>query len=657
MSSKETKTDRVEASSETKEEPLVLRFGGALVEQLGAQLYPSATAAVAELVSNAWDADAKNVWITMPFNAWSREASILVFDDGNGMTREEARLGYLVVGRRRRTEKGVKSDQGRLVHGRKGIGKLAAFGTAAWLECVTIRDGHTTGFILDYDQIRRLQPAEDYRVQPPATLAPLINPDTKKPLDHGTRITLKRLSLKRVLTEETFMRSLSRRFALSSADMRIVVNGKALTRFDLPVQFKFPRDAAPEGVTAEDGWAIEKLPGGEVVRWWIGFTEKPLDDEANQGISVLANGKMAQRPFKFERGQGTEGQLGQEYLVGEVQADWLDRGSDIEDDLIQSNRDQLQIEDQRLDSFIEWGRGRLAWALRERNRLRRKTILDRFEASKELEKLLENYSRREREKMLQIAAVASKLPEISSDQVEDLMEDIVNSRSDQVVRDLMDEIVAEPEETQDRIWALVAEFGLIDARRTLSIVEARLGTIKRLRKALKKGAKEVPDLHDIIRKDTWLLDPRWHLLDDELDLATLDVDFEPETDEKTGDRLDFLFVLQPRPPAKIDEAVVVEIKRGHYPDGRERTANHLEVDKFHGYCAAVKDHYAKSTDRPTVRGLMIAQDYTTKAERIRKSLETRGDPRLEFRTWDRVIEDSERMHVGWLKVSKRRLKK
>ena len=49
------------------EEPLKLKFSGALVEQLGAQLYPSATATVAELISNAWDADAHNVWVTIPF--------------------------------------------------------------------------------------------------------------------------------------------------------------------------------------------------------------------------------------------------------------------------------------------------------------------------------------------------------------------------------------------------------------------------------------------------------------------------------------------------------------------------------------------------------------------------------------------------------------
>jgi DNA mismatch repair ATPase MutL len=75
-----------------------LRFGGRLVEQLGAQLYPRVTASVAELVSNAWDADAAKVWITIPFDEdWKREGAIEVLDDGNGMTREQASGHYLIV--------------------------------------------------------------------------------------------------------------------------------------------------------------------------------------------------------------------------------------------------------------------------------------------------------------------------------------------------------------------------------------------------------------------------------------------------------------------------------------------------------------------------------------------------------------------------------
>ena len=68
---------------------------------------------------------------------------------------------------------------------------------------------------------------------------------------------------------------------------------------------------------------------------------------------------MLQRPFLFERTAGVQGQLGQEYIVGEVRADWLDDGLDIEDDLIQANRDQLQVEDERARRVSSSGEGNL----------------------------------------------------------------------------------------------------------------------------------------------------------------------------------------------------------------------------------------------------------------------------------------------------------
>lgn len=636
--------------------PLALRFAGSLVEQLGAQLYPSATATVAELVSNAWDADAKNVWVSIPFGAsWTDDSEIVVIDDGHGMTRNEAQEAYLIVGRKRRVVSGEFSRGGRRVHGRKGIGKLAAFGTAGVLECVTRSAGADTAFALDYEQIRKLQPDEDYEVREVPASESLKHPKTGKALAAGTRIRLTRLWLKRTLSEDQFTRSMSRRFSIDANEMKVFINGRQLRRFDMDVEFRFPRDGAPDGVTIDDGgWAVENIAGGEVVRWWVGFTEKPLQDDTHQGISVLANKKMAQRPFKFERSQGTTGQLGQEYLVGEVQADWLDRGKDIDQDLIQSNRDQLQLEDARLEAFLEWGRSRLTWALRLRNELRKKKTVDRYTASAELKALLEPFTPTERRGLLKIAATTSELPETSAEDVERLMRDVVNARSDSVVRQLMEKIDAEDEPVQERMWSLVHEFGLIDARRVLSLVEARLSTIRRLQAALNAGAREVPELHRIVRDDAWLLDPRWHLMGDEVPLGDLNVSWQPETDAETGEILDFLFVLQPKSPAPVDEVVVVEIKRSLTIKGAVRRADEGEVQKFQSYVVGVASHYATNTNPPRVRGLMVADCYTKRADSIRKHLEQPADPKLEFKTWKRVLQETERMHTGWLEVSRER---
>lgn len=641
------------------DEPLKLRFVGSLVEQLGKQLYPSATATVAELISNAWDADAENVWIDIPLDqAWTGDSRIVTVDDGHGMSREEARTAYLIVGRKRRLITGPESPGGRKVHGRKGIGKLAAFGTATLLDCSTLRDGKTTHFRLNYNEIRKKKPNEDYEVEDPREKGPIRNPQTNEPLEHGTRVILSGLHLKRQLGQSQFMGSMARRFAIDSHEMRVSINGETLQHFDMPVEIRFPRDGRPSEDIAIDseGWACETLSAGRDVRWWIGFTDKPLDEDLHQGISILANGKMAQRPFKFVRAQGTEGQLGQEYLVGEVEADWIDSGIDIEDDLIQSNRDQLQLEDSRLDEFLQWGRDRVRWALRERNEVRRAERMKELSELFDIDELLVGCTTRERNSYMRVATSISRIPETSGEDVESLMRDVVNARSDVVVRQMMETIQDEPEFVQERMWGLVKEFGLIDARRTMTLIEARLETISRLAEAIEHGAREVPELHKLVRDDAWLIDPRFHLYDDEVEIQKAIPDYEPEINEE-GLQIDFLFILQPKKPAPIDEVIVVEIKRGSYPDGRIHKANDSEVHKFQNYVLAAKDYYDRNSEPPRVRGLMIAQGYTRNADRLRKSIEQIVDPKHEFKTWDTLIQDTERMHLGWLEVSKLRVSK
>lgn len=635
------------------QEPLKLKFVGALVEQLGAQLYPSATATVAELISNAWDADAKNVWVNIPFGpSWTRDGAIEVLDDGHGMTREQAQSQYLVVGRKRRLQDGGVTPGSRLVHGRKGIGKLAAFGTAEMLDCYTVRQGEVVSFRLDYDQIRKAQPGADCEVEETTGESPLVSPD-KLSLLSGTRIRLSRLRLKRAISEEQFTRSMSRRFAIDQTIMRAFINGKQLQRFDMDLEFQFPKDGAPSGYAGlvdSDGWGIEHFPEGQEVRWWIGFTPKPLEAEYLRGISILGRGKLLQRPFMFERAQGVRGQLGQEYVVGEVVADWLDTGADIEDDLIQTNRDQLQLEDERVQELLQWGRRRLNWALTQRQQGREEKARKSIETP-DLAELLEDFTATEQRHLGDIAVRAAKIGDPDPEEVHDFMVEVVNGFKDKAVRELMERVQFEDEGFQSNFWGLVREFSLIDARKNYSIIQARLGTIERLDAAIKAGATEVPEIHDVIKEFPWILDPRWSLLGDEIDPESLRERYEPTFDSETGQRLDYLFILRPKSPAPFDELLVVEIKRGVKLNGLIHRVSETEVNKFHSYVLGVFANYSLNTAPPSVSGLMIANDYSDRADRTRRSLEQVREVRLEFRTWDQVMENTRRLHTGWLEVT------
>ena len=661
-----------------EEDGLYLRFLGSLIEELGAKMYPSVTASVAELVSNAWDADAENVWITMPLGrriGTSEDEEIIVIDDGIGMSRAEARLKYLIVGRKRRSEEQTwRSPSGRPLHGRKGVGKLAAFGTAKLLRCNTLTaDGERTAFELNYDSIRSLGPGDNYKVDELANATSPTRPDTKARLDHGTEIELSSLLAKMIPSESQFRMSLARRFGILNPEMNVFLNGTKVERFEIPIDIRFPTDGVPEAgkglprrdpekgktpkpIAVAGGWAVEKLPEGEV-RWWIGFTPKPIEAADLRGVAVLAHRKMVQRPFMFGRSQGTAGQLGQEYLVGEVVADWIDDNLKPEDDLVETNRNELQLEDERLLGFLQWGRSRLRWALALRSDLRGKKTAQAILFNRDVQKRLESFTPREQRILNGIGDRLAKLPEVESSDVADLMLDIMDSYDDKSIREMMEYIGEETEPTQERMWALVAEFGLIDARRTATKVQARMHVIQKLEELVESGAPEVPDIHNHLRDNPWLLDPRWDLYDDEVNLTKMLKERYGYESEGQGNRADYLFAIGTTNPTSTDETIVVEIKRGRNADGSAKNAGPADITKFAGYVEDADAYYAMADDpsaRPTVRGLMVASGYTQQANSQRRALQMVPGGRYQFKSWRSVLKDTERLHLGWLELSSRR---
>jgi len=77
-------------------------FEPTTIEHLGLKLYSSLPPVIGELVSNAWDADATKVWITIPQGAIDQASTVIVRDNGIGMSPSEVQEKYLFIGRNRR---------------------------------------------------------------------------------------------------------------------------------------------------------------------------------------------------------------------------------------------------------------------------------------------------------------------------------------------------------------------------------------------------------------------------------------------------------------------------------------------------------------------------------------------------------------------------
>jgi Histidine kinase-, DNA gyrase B-, and HSP90-like ATPase len=606
----------VEAERKYSEsEPLRLLYGGSIVVQLGSQLYPSVTAAVAELISNAWDADAHNVWVTVPFDDdWNGpDSTIEVVDDGLGMDRREAQLKYLVVGRERRLKEGTdRTPGGRLLHGRKGIGKLAAFGTGHQLEVVTQRTGaKPVGFTLNYDELRDLEPAESALVEELAP-DPLVDPKGKL-LAHGTRVRLTKLQAKRRPAKDRFLLSMRRRFSLDASRMRVTINATPLKRFDMEFQYRFPKDAAPPGVTVDgDGLAAELIDSGDgerkEVRWWIGFTETPVKDDLLQGVSVLVRDKQAQRPFKFERTGGMAGQLGYEYLVGEVHADWIDDGIAEDDDLIASNRDMLQLEDPRLQSFIAWGRERLRWAVGERQRMQEERRSKRVATEMpQLTPVFRDVSRRERHALERVAERLGRVDGLDDSGIADVMQRVLDVREHHTAAGIAQEIRTLGDAAAERTWQLVEDAAGLERRTAASILDARLALLDLLSELL--GESDAPpDLRQALVANPWVVDLRF----DRAAVQGL------EGDENTGEALALV-----GPPVWKPEGASI-VLAACWDETRRPTSDEE-------WLAAVKAH----ADAHDAKALLVAREPV----HVDAAFAT---------TWAECLARSRRQHEAWL---------
>ena len=141
---------------------------GRTLEHFGAQMYKRREVAIAELVANAWDAGANNVFVEVPSAPQYDPANsqISITDDGSGMSPKDIQSAYLVVGRNRRRdgeegEEGASENPGasvpakRPVMGRKGIGKLAGFGIARKMVVTTWTSESCIQFMLDIEALKK----------------------------------------------------------------------------------------------------------------------------------------------------------------------------------------------------------------------------------------------------------------------------------------------------------------------------------------------------------------------------------------------------------------------------------------------------------------------------------------------------------------------
>ncbi|MFH1717056.1 MAG: ATP-binding protein [Planctomycetota bacterium] len=185
------------------ESSLEMRFDPQTINHLGLRMYSILPPALAEIISNSYDADAENVVITLSEERRSPK-EIKIEDDGIGMSLDDIKTKFLVIGRNRRIDGEQPSKKfKRLPTGKKGLGKLALFGLAKTITILTKQGNKLNEFVLDWDELMEARGAYHPR-------ATKIDEDTTD--NDGTTITLTGLKRKTSFDFSGLADSLSRIF-------------------------------------------------------------------------------------------------------------------------------------------------------------------------------------------------------------------------------------------------------------------------------------------------------------------------------------------------------------------------------------------------------------------------------------------------------------
>lgn len=629
-----------EKNTETKERQLTMRFAGRLVKHLGLQMYSGAVPAIAELIANAWDAMAKNVYINVPLGkSLEHTDKIIVKDDGSGMSFEECDNHYLVVGRDRRSDEGDYSKEfgevkPRKLMARKGIGKLSGFGIANRIEARTVKDGLVTHFAMDYDAMTRSNNfIEEYH--------PELFRDNGKKVDepNGTVITLTQLKLTRTINNNAFRESMARRFTvLSDPLFAVFVNDGKLTKSERELQFRYPSEP--------DTWKSENITGVGEIKWWIGFEKDPISDEDARGIVVFTRGKMAQAPWFFGLSGGVWGQHGMQYMTGEVIAEQLDLTEG--QDYVATDRASALWEEPLPVAIKEWGQQKIRELLEEWAKQRRMAKLQRPEVLKYVA-YAERLPEKERKIFNAFVDKICSIPQIDKDKeiLDELIQFGYNALTNYRFLEVIRQINAASAEDRTKVFEILSEWDVMEAVMTAQKVKGRVEIIRKFRQMIGDKVREKPDMQDYIEEHPWLIDPGWDSFKRETSIDKwLNEKFGmPKSKDEGGRTIPDYFCL-----GDSRTVQVIELKRPGDTAGTE------EMDQIRNYVLYVRDRAKKEASagrlkKEIVEGLLICGKIADGTEEFIKMLRSAN---IKVWEWHYLLRTAETLHREFLDVVKDR---
>lgn len=618
---------------------LTMTFHLNTISHLGSQLYHSVPPAIAELLSNSYDADSTHVEIKID----REQNQISVTDNGHGMTFDELNSSYLVVGRnRRRLNEGFSKSGTRKVTGRKGLGKLAIFGIADSIEIITVCEGYKNAFTMNQNDILHSEESQDSnQLNTYSPVITLYNQETDEP--SGTSIIIKSIRLASITSAADLAHSLSNRFnffdetfTTKIIDSRIfdnelfITNELHLDRIEQELNLKFPDDflSIPEDSPYKESFTrlTNKGVTGEIIT-----SVSPLQ-KINQGFVIYSRNKLTQeRGFFNERSNDHFNN----YATGYFHVDFIDDG---ESDFISTGRTsifwekniELQTLKSDLDKIISYTQKK--W--REQRTSNRASQLETNLG----DGFWDDLDGFEKNVLQKIKNSISN--DLISEQSPVFLTDLMKTIKTQVKFESFKEYLINIDESDlniDEIIKISEDWEIIEIKELAKVASGRISTINKLKKLVLEDASETKFIQPFFEMFPWILDPKMTVFRRELTFKKmLKEEFPDEELEGSNRRIDFLC------SSSNGSVHIIELKRPAVKIGKK------QLDQAQEYRAFIKHHYPNITELKTfIISNRIEMDY--KAEDLAGSLRADSNPII-IKTYEQLITECQQYHSEFIEV-------
>lgn len=530
------------------------------IEHLGLRLYSTLPPVISEFVSNAYDGESPKVEVQLPVGTITKDSEVIVRDFGHGMSAREIQAEFLPIGRNRRghDSKNVRSKNNkRHVTGRKGLGKLSAFGIATEIEVRSIKDKESVCLRLNYNDMKEWfeKHSSGLPYQPEVVKDKTGTTDEKD----GVEITLRQFHRTNAISEDVIRRGLATRLSFIGRGFEVNVNGKKIV----------PKDRLTRKECTQS-WDVDDMPGrgwagtGRKLTGWVGFVDK--SSQKGRGVDIYAIGKAVELGSFFNY-PSTHVQFARAHLVGQIHADFLDSP---EADHIATARNSVVWEsEQGLES---WGHQALRWAFEQWLSEREKGKEEKLVSETGFSEWMKGRNPREKRVANRMVKLLVKNEDLDADSAKPLLEIVKSSVETVAFHELVDAIETEGG-TPTTLLKLFDEWRVIEAREHLKLAHGRLEALDQLEQFIEKGALEVRQMQPLLVENPWIIDEAWtetHIEQTYTKLLKKNCKEAMDTPEKER-RLDIWGV---RPGTTV---TVVELKRP------EKTLSWKDLDQIERY--------------------------------------------------------------------------